>query len=76
MEHYVQRMKRRIERTPALSEEEELRLAHLVARGRAEQLKGVPDPLIIEEGEAAYFQLNPASQHLVLSVAKEYSGPQ
>jgi RNA polymerase sigma factor (sigma-70 family) len=73
-EHYVRRMERQIEQTPALSEEEELRLAHLVARGRAEQLKEAPDPLIVEEGEAAYFQLNPASQHLVLSVAKEYSG--
>ncbi len=58
-----------------LSEDEELRLTHLVAQGRAESLKQVPDPLIVEEGDAAYFQLNPASQHPVLSVVKEYSGP-
>lgn len=74
LEQYIQRIERQIEQTPALSEQEELRLAHLVACGRAEHEKEVPDPLIVEKGEEAFFQLNPASQHLVLSVAKEYSG--
>lgn len=80
-EQYVRETENRIAQYPQLDEEEERRLAHLVARGRSEQrraelLNETPNPQLIEEGEAAYFQLIPASQHLVLSVAKEYFGPE
>ncbi len=78
-EQYISRMERRIAQCPQLDEEEERRLAHLVARGRAEQrraelLKETPDPHLIAQGNDAYFRLIPASQYLVLSVAKEYFG--
>jgi RNA polymerase primary sigma factor len=74
-------MEHRIAQHPQLDEEEERRLAHLVARGKAEQrraglLKETPDPYQVSEGNAAYFRLILASQHLVLSVAKEYFGPE
>jgi len=80
-EQYVRQLEHRIAQYTQLDEEEEQRLAHLVARGRSEQrraelLKETPDPHLIEEGDTAYFQLIPASQHLVLSVAKEYFGPE
>jgi len=80
-EQYIRQMEHRIAQNPQLDEEEERRLAHLVARGRAEQrrgelLKETPDFRLVEEGDAAYFRLIPASEHLVLSVAKEYFRPQ
>ncbi len=80
-EQYVREMEHRLAQYPQLDEEEERRLAHLVARGRSEQrraelLKDIPDPHQVSEGNAAYFQLIPASQHLVLFVAKEYFGPE
>lgn len=76
-EQYIQKIEEQIKNYPKLDEEEERRLAHLVARGRLERrreelLKETPDIHLIEAGDAAYFQLIPASQHLVLSVAKEY----
>jgi len=63
--------------SPPCSPEEEVRLAHLVMRGekekrRAEYLQESPNGSILEEGKIAYFQLFMASQHLVLSIAKEY----
>ena len=69
-----------IEMQPALSPEEELQLAHLVIRGekekkRAEYCNESPDSHIVEESKTAYFRLFLASQHLVLSVAKEYFAP-
>ncbi len=80
-EQYIREIEQRIAQYPQLDEEEERRLAHQVARGRSEQrraelLKETPDSRLIEEGYAAYFQLIPACQHLVLSVAKEYFGPE
>lgn len=80
-EQYIRQVEERIAREPQLDEEEERRLAHLVARGRSEQrraelLKETPDAHLVEEGDTAYFRLIPASQHLVLSVAKEYFGPE
>lgn len=80
-EQYVRETENRIAQYLQLDEEEERRLAHLVARGRSEQrraelLNETPNLHPVEEGEAAYFQLIPASQHLVLSVAKEYFGPE
>ena len=80
-EQYIRQIEHRIAQSPQLDEEEERRLAHLVARGRSEQkraelLKDPPDSHLVEEGDTAYFRLIPASQHLVLSVAKEYFGPE
>jgi RNA polymerase sigma factor (sigma-70 family) len=80
-ERYIHLMEQRIAKYPRLDEVEERRLAHLVSRGRAEQrraelLKETPDPHIVEEGDAAYFQLIRMSQHLVLLVAKEYLSPE
>ena len=71
----------RIEQNPPLTPEEELQLAHLVARRdaekrRAELLKAPPERRVVEEGDAAYFRLILTSQDLVLSVAKEYFGPE
>ncbi|MBE3559939.1 MAG: sigma-70 family RNA polymerase sigma factor [Ktedonobacteraceae bacterium] len=79
-EEYLRELEKRIAQKPQLDEEEERRLAHLVARGRREQrraklLKESADAQLIEQGDAAYFELIPACQHLVLSVAKEYLGP-
>jgi DNA-directed RNA polymerase sigma subunit (sigma70/sigma32) len=80
-EQYILQIEQRIAQNSQLDEAEEQRLAHLVARGRLEQrraelLKEMPDPHLVEEGDAAYFQLIPASQHLVLSVSKEYFRPE
>jgi RNA polymerase sigma factor (sigma-70 family) len=79
-EQIIRKTEERIARFPQLDEEEERRLAHLAARGRAEQrraelLKETPDPQLVSEGNDAYFRLISASQHLVLSVAKEYLLP-
>ncbi len=76
-EQYIRQMEQHIAQHPQLDEEEERQLAHLVARGRAERrraelLKEAPDPHLVSEGDEAYFRLVPASQHLVLSVAKDY----
>ncbi|GCE25310.1 hypothetical protein KDA_07940 [Dictyobacter alpinus] len=65
---------------PALSPEEELQLAHLVTssekeKKRAEYFNQSLDNQVVEEGKIAYFRLFMASQHLVLSVAKEYFAP-
>jgi hypothetical protein len=80
-EQHIRKLEHWVAQHPQLDEEEERQLAHLVARGRAEQrraelIKETPDPHLVEEGNAAYFRLIPASQHLVLSVAKEYFGPE
>jgi DNA-directed RNA polymerase sigma subunit (sigma70/sigma32) len=80
-EQYILQMEQRITQNPQLDEEEERRLALLIADGRLEQrraelLKEAPNPSLIEAGDVAYFQLIPASQHLVLSVAKAYFGPE
>lgn len=62
---------------PALSLEEERQLACLVKRAekekkRAQYWNDSPESGVVEEGKMAYFRLFMASQHLVLSVAKEY----
>jgi hypothetical protein len=80
-EQYIRKTEHRIAQYAQLDEEEERRLAHLVARGtseqrRAELLNTIPDPHLVEEGNAAYSQLIFANQHLVLSVAKEYFSPE
>lgn len=79
-ERVLGKMERRVEKYPALSPEEEQQLAHMVARQnteewRAERLNEIPDPHTVEEGQAAYFRLILASQHLVLSVTQEYFAP-
>jgi ATP-dependent Clp protease ATP-binding subunit ClpA len=79
-ERTLRLMEQRIAQHPPLSPEEEQQLSHLIARAetekiRADRLKETPDRQIVEEGEAAYFRLIYASQHLVLSVAKEYLEP-
>lgn len=79
-ERVLREMERRVEQYPALSPEEEQRLAHMVARGdtekwRAERLNEAPDRRLVEEGGAAHFRLIEASQQLVLSVAREYFAP-
>jgi DNA-directed RNA polymerase, sigma subunit (sigma70/sigma32) len=79
-ERYIRTLEERIAQRPRLDEAEELRLAHLIARGKAEQRRAEllaerADAHLIEEGDAAYFQLIPACQHLVLAVAREYFGP-
>lgn len=83
-EEYERRLARideAIARGPGLSEEEELRLAHLVARSeaekrRAELLKETPNASLVQEGQDAYFQLIKACQYLVYSAAKEYIEPE
>lgn len=67
----------RVEQNPPLSLEEEQQLIHLIARRdienwRAQRLEEVPDRRLVEEGDVAYSRLIQTSQHLVLSVAKEY----
>lgn len=81
IERYVRRLEHWVEQTPQVSEEEERQLAHLVARSRAEQrraelLKETPDALLLSEGESAYDRLVKVSQHLVLTVAKDYFKPE
>jgi ATP-dependent Clp protease ATP-binding subunit ClpA len=78
-ERILRQMEEENAHSPKLSEEEEQRLAHLIARRevenrRAELLKETPNASLVEEGNNAYFQLISASYHLVLSVAKEYVG--
>ncbi|GHO99739.1 hypothetical protein KSF_097870 [Reticulibacter mediterranei] len=79
-EQIIRKMEQQNARFPRLDEEEERRLAHLIARGRAEQrraelLKETPDPSLVSEGDRAYFQLIPTCQDLVLAVAREYLVP-
>ena len=80
-ERRLRRIEEVIARSPGLSEEEERRLAHLVARGEAEKrranlLNETPNASLIEEGQNAYFQLIKACQPLVFSVAKAYIEPE
>jgi RNA polymerase primary sigma factor len=70
---------REIGRVPLLSAEEEVRLAQLMARGKAERLRAerlkVPaNRRYIEEGEEAQKRLTEANLRLVVSVAKKYIG--
>ncbi|GCE26487.1 RNA polymerase sigma factor RpoD [Dictyobacter alpinus] len=70
---------REIGRVPLLNAEEEVRLAHLMERGkqerlRAERLKVKPNRKYIEDGEEAQRRLTEANLRLVVSVAKKYIG--
>jgi len=70
---------REIGRVPLLTAEEEVRLAHIMERGkqerlRAERLKVAPNRRIIAEGEEAQRRLTEANLRLVVSVAKKYIG--
>ena len=70
---------REIGRVPLLSAEEEVRLAQLMERGKAEQLRAerlkvAPHRRYIEEGEEAQRRLTEANLRLVVSVAKKYIG--
>jgi len=80
-ERLLRRIEEVIARGPGLSEEEERRLAHMVARGEAEKrraklLKETPNASLMEEAQNAYFRLIKACQHLVFAVAKEYIEPE
>ncbi|GER84624.1 RNA polymerase sigma factor RpoD [Thermogemmatispora aurantia] len=65
---------REIGRVPLLTAEEEVRLARLMERGKAEAAKPNPNRRIIEEGEEAQRRLTEANLRLVVSVAKKYIG--
>jgi len=70
---------REIGRVPLLTAEEEVRLAQLMERGKAERrraeiYKTAPNRRIIEEGEEAQRRLTEANLRLVVSVAKKYIG--
>ncbi len=70
---------REIGRVPLLTAEEEVRLAQLMERGKAERrraeiYKTTPNRRIIEEGEEAQRRLTEANLRLVVSVAKKYIG--
>jgi RNA polymerase primary sigma factor len=70
---------REIGRVPLLTAEEEVRLAQLMERGKAERLKAerlkiIPNRRYIEEGEEAQRRLTEANLRLVVSVAKKYIG--
>jgi RNA polymerase primary sigma factor len=70
---------REIGRVPLLSAEEEVRLAQIMERGkaeraRAERLKVSPNRRYILDGEEAQRRLTEANLRLVVSVAKKYIG--
>ena len=70
---------REIGRVPLLTAEEEVRLAQLMERGKAERLKAehykvAPNRRAIEDGEEAQRRLTEANLRLVVSVAKKYIG--
>src|SRR5579863_2106763 len=65
---------REIGRVPLLSAEEEIRLAQLMERGKAERLKPIPCHRWIDDGEEAQRRLTEANLRLVVSVAKKYIG--
>ncbi|HEY4387440.1 MAG TPA: sigma-70 family RNA polymerase sigma factor, partial [Ktedonobacteraceae bacterium] len=70
---------REIGRVPLLTAEEEVRLAQIMERGKAERLKtdlhkGLVNRRYIDEGEEAQRRLTEANLRLVVSVAKKYIG--
>jgi len=70
---------REIGRVPLLNAEEEVRLAQLMERGKAERLRAdrlkvVPNVRLLREGEEAQRRLTEANLRLVVSVAKKYIG--
>lgn len=70
---------REIGRVPLLTAEEEVRLAQLMERGKAERVKAethkvAPHRRYVEEGEEAQRRLTEANLRLVVSVAKKYIG--
>ncbi|WP_307811660.1 RNA polymerase sigma factor RpoD [Ktedonobacter robiniae] len=65
---------REIGRVPLLTANEEIRLAQLMERGKAERLKPAPNYRYISEGEEAQKRLTEANLRLVVSVAKKYIG--
>ncbi|MBV9616113.1 MAG: RNA polymerase sigma factor RpoD, partial [Ktedonobacteraceae bacterium] len=65
---------REIGRVPLLTAEEEVHLAQLMERGKAERLKPVPNRRYILDGEEAQRRLTEANLRLVVSVAKKYIG--
>jgi RNA polymerase primary sigma factor len=70
---------REIGRVPLLTAEEEVRLAQMMERGKAERQKldlhrGLVNRRFIDEGEEAQRRLTEANLRLVVSVAKKYIG--
>ncbi len=65
---------REIGRVPLLTAEEEVRLAQLMERGKAERIKTVSNRRYILDGEEAQRRLTEANLRLVVSVAKKYIG--
>src|SRR5436853_2251122 len=65
---------REIGRVPRLLAEEEVHLAQIMERGKAEQLKRVPNRKYLDEANAAQRRLTEANLRLVVSIAKKYVG--
>ena len=65
---------REIGRVPRLLAEEEVHLAQIMERGKAEQLKRVPNRKYLDEANAAQRHLTEANLRLVVSIAKKYVG--
>ncbi|MEO6888520.1 MAG: RNA polymerase sigma factor RpoD [Ktedonobacteraceae bacterium] len=63
-----------IGRVPLLSAEEEVRLAHRIAAGHAEQRLAHPTPARVRDGQEARHQLIEANLRLVVSIARKYLG--
>ena len=65
---------REIGRVPLLTASEEVHLAQIMERGKAEQLKRVPNRKYLDEANAAQRHLTEANLRLVVSIAKKYVG--
>jgi RNA polymerase primary sigma factor len=65
---------REIGRVPLLTASEEVHLAQIMERGKAEQLKRVPNRKYLDEANAAQRRLTEANLRLVVSIAKKYVG--
>jgi RNA polymerase primary sigma factor len=65
---------REIGRVHLLTASEEVHLAQIMERGKAEQLKRVPNRKYLDEANAAQRRLTEANLRLVVSITKKYVG--